>query len=429
MNEAIEIASEPPSPGCLAEEKSDPPSQARAKKRKDSENESVLSSRKASFLKNFYPSISVYEWNDWRWQLKNRITSFHVLKSILKCTAEEASALQEGCDLPFAVTPYYLSLIHSEPLHPLRKSIIPTQNEKIVAPEEQGDPLGEDHDSPVPGIVHRYPDRVLFLVTNYCSTYCRYCTRSRRVGKNDLGPESIKNWNKGLEYIKSNEKVRDVLISGGDPLTLPDSAIEYLLKRLRQIPHVEIIRIGTKVPMVLPQRITSDLVRMLKRYHPLFISVHCTHPDELTPESNTAFQRLADAGIPLGSQTVLLKGVNDSIPTLTALYHGLLKNRVRPYYLYQCDLVVGTSHFRTTVSKGLELIRGMRGHTSGYAIPHYVVDLPNGGGKTPVSPNYLEEADADALFFKNYEGRIFRVPDADSMDLKKEYSAQRNCCS
>ncbi|WP_244148823.1 KamA family radical SAM protein [Desulfonatronum thioautotrophicum] len=375
-----------------------------------------LSSRSAVFLAEHYPQASPAHWNDWRWQLKHRITTLVELERVVDLSSWEREALAPGKNkLPFAVTPYYASLLsRNDPHQPLRRCVIPTMDERIILACEEGDPLGEERDSPVQGIVHRYPDRVLFLVTDSCSTYCRYCTRSRRVGKRELtrkfawGPSQ---WEPALKYIERNANIRDVLISGGDPLTMADHALEYLLQRLRAISHVEIIRIGTKTPMVLPQRITNRLVQMLRRYHPLFISIHCTLAEELTPESQRACTRLADGGVVLGGQTVLLKGINDTLPALTSLFQGLLRNRIRPYYLYHCDQVVGTAHFRTRVDRGLELIRGLRGHTSGYAIPQYVIDLPGGGGKTPLCPEYLQGRDGRDLLFRNYSGELYRVHD------------------
>ena len=260
-------------------------------------------------------------------------------------------------------------------------------------------------------MIHRYPDRVLFLVTDFCSTYCRYCTRSRILSRKSGGYINKAQWERAIAYIEGNPSVRDVLLSGGDPLTLSDENIDWLLSRLRRIPHVEFLRIGTKVPMVLPQRITPSLTRTLKKYHPLWISIHCTHPDELTPEANQAFERLADAGIPLGSQTVLLAGINDNVETMKRLFHGLLKNRVKPYYLYQCDPIPGSAHFRTTVDKGLEIISGLRGYTTGYAVPTYVIDAPGGGGKIPLLPEYVVGRDGNDLVLKNYKGDIYRYPD------------------
>jgi lysine 2,3-aminomutase len=276
---------------------------------------------------------------------------------------------------------------------------------------EADDPLGEDMDSPVPGLVHRYPDRVLFMVTDFCSTYCRYCTRSRMVGKSHDYCFNLDQWERAIKYIEATPAIRDVLLSGGDPLTLSDDRLDWMLSRLRRIPHVEFLRIGTKAPVVLPQRITPALTRMLKRYHPLWISIHFTHPDELTPETTQACARLADAGIPLGSQTVLLAGINDDVETMKRLMHGLLKIRVKPYYLYQCDPISGSSHFRTEVEKGLEIIRGLRGHTTGYAVPNYVIDAPGGGGKIPLLPDYVEGRDSDNLLLTNYKGGHYRYPD------------------
>jgi lysine 2,3-aminomutase len=283
-------------------------------------------------------------------------------------------------------------------------------DEFLLSAGEASDPLSEEDHSPVPNLVHRYPDRVLFLSTGFCSTYCRYCTRTHMVAK-DKCHIGIKSWEPALQYIENHPEVRDVLISGGDPLTMPDFHIEYLLSRLRRIEHVEIIRIGTKVPAVLPQRITKQLVGMLKKYHPLFMSIHFTHADEITPEVKEACERLANAGIPLGSQTVLLKGINDQVEVMKQLMQGLLKIRVRPYYLYQCDPILGSGHFRTTIAKGLEIIRGLRGHTTGYAVPTYVVDAPGGGGKIPLLPDYYRGHEAGYALLENYEGKTFRYPD------------------
>ncbi|BBD08090.1 KamA family radical SAM protein [Desulfovibrio ferrophilus] len=363
----------------------------------------------------FHADVSDRDWNDWRWQIRHRLTSEQDFERMVELTGDERQALRmQQCKFPAAVTPYYAALIRHESSlggSALRYSMIPRLAEGFVTMSELNDPLGEEHDSPVPGIVQRYPDRVLFLTTDYCSAYCRYCTRSRRVGRPETKSRRIGVWDRAIEYIREHPEVRDVLLSGGDPLTLSDAALEYLLSRLRAIPHVEMIRLGTKTPMVLPQRITPALTRMLKRYHPLFVSIHCTHPAELTPEAAQACNRLADAGIPLGSQTVLLAGVNDDELILTSLFQGLLRMRVRPYYLYHCDQVAGTSHFRTTLVRGLEIIRSIRGFTSGYAVPHFVVDLPGGGGKTPVCPEYLVRRDGDKLVFRNYEGREYSIAD------------------
>ncbi|TFG39915.1 MAG: KamA family radical SAM protein, partial [Chromatiales bacterium] len=293
-----------------------------------------------------------------------------------------------------------------------RRTVVPVLGEFDTSRGENEDPLGEDSHSPVPGLVHRYPDRVLLLVTNFCSVYCRYCTRARMVGS--VGERAVRKTDieVALDYIEQNTVIRDVLISGGDPLSLDDDRLEYILRRLRKMPHVEFLRIGSKQPVVQPMRITPALTRILKRYHPLWMSLHFTHPDELTPEVAEACARLADAGIPLGSQTVLLKDVNDNVETMTKLVHGLLRNRVKPYYLYQCDPISGSAHFRTPVSKGVEIIRGLRGHTTGYAVPTFVVDAPNGGGKIPIAPDYVAGYEGDDLLLQSYDGGTYRYPDS-----------------
>lgn len=350
------------------------------------------------------------QWNDWRWQLANRITG-HDLEMYLSLSEEERKALTEnGGALPLAITPYFLSLLDpSDPLQPLRRTVVPTTRELVLTPGESDDPLSEERDSPVPGVVHRYPDRVLLLATGHCAVYCRYCTRSRLVGGH--GNTGASDWDHMLDYVQSHGEIRDVLLSGGDPLIMDDEVLDYILARLRSIPHLEILRIGTKVPVVLPQRVTPRLVRILKTYHPLFMSIHFTHPDELTAETKSACTRLADAGIPLGSQTVLLRGINDDVHTLRRLYHGLLMARVRPYYLYQCDPISGSSHFRTPVSRGMEIIAGLRGYTSGYAVPTYVIDAPGGGGKVAVYPETVVGRESGDLVLRNYRGGLYRYPD------------------
>ncbi len=362
-------------------------------------------------LKRFFPGVTSKEWFSWEWQIKNSFTSIKDLQKIFSLCEEEVSALtdQQGL-LPVRITPYYASLISSDnPEQPLRKCVIPILNEHILSKGEVVDPLGEETHSPVPNLVHRYPDRVLFLATDFCSTYCRYCTRSRMVGKTcHTAPSSVTMWDKAFDYIREHKEVRDVLISGGDPLTLSDDKLVYLLSKLREIKHVEMIRIGTKVPVVLPQRITTALVNKLSKFHPLYMSIHFTHPDEITPEVKRACELLANAGIPLGSQTVLLKGINDNTETMMSLVHKLLQIRVRPYYLYQCDPIPGSAHFRTSVEKGLKIMRGLRGFTSGYAIPSYVIDAPGGGGKTPLLPEYFMGVEDDCVILKNWEGKIFR---------------------
>jgi len=372
-----------------------------------------VSERSEAFRARFYPEATAAEWCDWRWQLRHRIRTLEDLERILHLTTDERTAVQRHRgSLPVSITPYYASLIDPhDASQPLRRTMVPVTDEYLGSPGEAEDPLAEDTDSPVPGLVHRYPDRVLFLVANSCAANCRYCTRSRMVDNPDRNTCSQGQWEQGLAYIAAHPEVRDVLLSGGDPLTLSDDRLDWLLGRLRAIPHVEFIRIGTKVPVVLPQRVGPSLARVLKRHHPLWMSIHFTHPDELTPETREACARLADAGIPLGSQTVLLSGINDRVDVMTELVHGLLKARVKPYYLYQCDPIVGSSHFRTPVAKGLEIIRGLRGHTTGYAVPSYVIDAPEGGGKIPILPDYVAGRDGDDLVLTNYEGKLFRYPD------------------
>ncbi len=381
----------------------------------------LLSSRKRiprasfetrSFRRKFYPGIPDKIWNDWRWQISRRIHTVSQLQALLNLSPEESGALNNPAGkLPVAITPYYMSLLSAhDPSQPLRRSVIPTVHELAKRPGEADDPLGEDSQSPVPGLVHRYPDRVLLLVTDFCSTYCRYCTRSRVVGHGHLLP-SRSRIEKAMDYIRATPAIRDVLISGGDPLTLNDERLDWLLTRLRNIPHLEIVRIGTKAPAVLPQRITPQLVRVLRRHHPLWMSLHFTHPAECTPEAYRACAMLADAGIPLGSQTVLLKGINDSVEAMRQLVHHLMRMRVRPYYLYQCDPIIGSAHFRTPVEKGLQIIHGLRGFTTGYAVPTYVVDAPGGGGKIPLMPNYVSQRQAEKLLLQNYEGRLFCYSD------------------
>lgn len=384
----------------------------------------VTSERSKWFRKKVFPQASLSDWNDWRWQLSNRILKPAQLERFLELSPEERQALMAGGEsFPMAITPYYASLLDPEdPAQGLRRTVVPTLWEQKSSPGEAEDPLEEDRDSPVKGLVHRYPDRVLFLVTGFCSTYCRYCTRSRMVGHSAAGSFHREQWEKAISYIEQTPGIRDVLLSGGDALTLPDEALEWLLGRLSRIPHVEFLRLGTKVPVVLPQRITNSLLRVLRRFHPLWISIHFTHPEELTPEVAQACQRLADAGLPLGSQTVLLKGVNDKLETMKKLFHGLLRLRVKPYYLYQCDPILGSAHFRTPVSKGLEIIAGLRGHTTGYAVPTYVIDAPGGGGKIPLLPEYLVGRDGNDLLLRNYQGLIYRYPDP----LSKKETSSRN---
>lgn len=373
----------------------------------------TVSPRSDAFRRRFFPQAGLRDWNDWRWQNRMRVRHLADLERIFSLTADEREAItrHQGA-LPVGITPYYASLVDPEnPGQGLRRTVLPVLDEYLRGRGEADDPLGEDTHSPVPGLVHRYPDRVLLLVTNFCSVYCRYCTRARMVGS--VGERSIRKHDleKAIDYIAATPVIRDVLLSGGDPLSLDDERLDWILSRLRAIPHVEFIRIGSKQPVVQPQRITPALTRILKRYHPLWMSLHFTHPDELTPEVAEACGRLADAGIPLGSQTVLLKGVNDDVETMKSLVQGLLKIRVRPYYLYQCDPISGSAHFRTPVAKGIEIIRGLRGHTTGYAVPTYVIDAPEGGGKIPVAPDYVTGRDGDDLLLTNYANGSYRYPD------------------
>jgi lysine 2,3-aminomutase len=354
----------------------------------------------------------VQDWNDWRWQLRNSFKDLTQLERVLQLSVDERAALEAGRQLPTQVTPYYASLLsEADAADPLRRTVVMTPEELRRGEGEADDPLDEDGDLRAPSVVHRYPDRVLFLVTPVCPVYCRYCTRSRLVGDPAGHPLGVDQWRAGIDYIAAHPEIRDVLLSGGDPLLLSDDRLDWLLSQLRAIPHVEVLRIGTKVPAVLPQRITPALVRMLKRYHPFWMSVHFIHPDELTPEVACGCTRLADAGIPLGSQTVLLAGVNDDVETMTRLMRGLMRIRVRPYYLFQCDPVTGTSHFRTPVTIGLEIMRGLRGHTTGYAVPTFAIDGPGGGGKIPLLPDSPLPRDGDHVLLRSFDGHDYRYPD------------------
>jgi lysine 2,3-aminomutase len=371
----------------------------------------LVSNRSTEFMHRYFPLTTLESWNDWKWQLRNSFTSIDDLKRIMKLSPKEIMAINNlKGRLPLRVTPYFASRIYmTRYSDPLRRNVIPVVEELLQHPSEQSDPLHEQSFTSVKGIVHRYPDRVLFTVTQVCSNYCRYCTRSHSVGKLDkLGRQDFI---KAFSYIASHREIRDVLISGGDPLTLTDETLDYILSNIRSIPHVEIIRIGTRIPIVLPMRITDNLVNVLKKYHPLFLSLHFSHPDEITDECINACNKLADNGFPLGSQTVLLKGINDNVPVMKELMHKLVKMRVRPYYLYQCDLIPGSAHFRTTVKKGLEIIKGLRGYTSGYAVPTYVIDAPGGGGKIPLLPDYVVEHNDEKIVLRNYRGTLCEYPE------------------
>lgn len=375
-----------------------------------------IAPRSRNFYAQHWPNTSSENWNDWQWQLKHRIRTLPELERIFVLSDDEkAAAQQRRISLPVGITPYYASLMdRDDPQDPLRRTHIQVQAEYLHTPGEEADPLGEDGNTVVEGLVHRYPDRVLFLATGFCSTYCRYCTRSRMVGSTGKYRFGTERWNAALNYLRAHTEVRDVLLSGGDPLTLPDDRLDWLLTQLRSIRHLEFLRIGSKVPVVLPQRITRDLVRILRKHKP-WLSLHFTHPRELTPEVAEATGRLADAGLPLGSQTVLLAGINDDVDTMKSLFHGLLKNRVRPYYLYQCDPIQGSAHFRTPVAKGLEIIQGLRGHTSGYAVPTFVIDAPGGGGKIPLLPNYVAGRDESSWILRNYANQLYEYPDPEKV--------------
>ena len=341
-----------------------------------------------------FPNVTDEQWTDWKWQVKT-------------LTPEEEEGVKKTLQtLRMAITPYYISLIDpNNPDCPVRKQAVPTGKETYQSPADLLDPLHEDEDSPVPGLTHRYPDRVLLLITDMCSMYCRHCTRRRFAGQKD-GESAIDRIDRAIEYIAKTPQVRDVLLSGGDSLCVSDERLEYIISRVRAIHQVEIIRLGSRTPVVCPKRITDDLVNMLKKYHPVWLNTHFNHPQEVTKEAAEACAKLANAGIPLGNQTVLLRGVNDCVNTMKKLMHELVKMRVRPYYIYQCDLSMGIEHFRTPVSKGIEIIEGLRGHTSGYAVPTFVVDAPGGGGKTPVMPQYVISQAPGKVVLRNFEGVI-----------------------
>jgi lysine 2,3-aminomutase len=357
--------------------------------------------------RKIFTDISEELWNDWKWQVKNRITTVEDLKRYMPLTESEEEGVRKCLEnLRMSITPYYLSLMDPNNQNdPIRKQAIPTSNELLRSKADQDDPLHEDGDSPVPGLTHRYPDRALLLITDQCAMYCRHCTRRRFAGQMD-DAQPLNQIDKAIEYIKNTPVIRDVLLSGGDALLMSDEKLEYIISKLREIPHVEIIRIGSRVPVVMPQRITDDLVNMLKKYHPVWLNTHFNHPNEITEESKEACAKMANAGIPLGNQSVLLRGVNDCMHVMKKLVNDLVKIRVRPYYIYQCDLSNGIEHFRTPVSKGIEIIEGLRGHTSGYCVPTFVVDAPGGGGKTPVMPNYVISQSHDKVILRNFEGVI-----------------------
>jgi len=348
------------------------------------------------------------QWDDWKWQVRNRVMNCEQLSRVISLRNDEKEDIESCLErFKMAVTPYYASLMDPcDKKCPIRMQAVPSASEMDTEPCEMDDPVGEEKFSPTENIVHRYPDRVLFILTHKCSMYCRHCTRRRIVGGEDF-TASTASMEKAFDYIGAHKEIRDVLLSGGDPLMLSDARLESIIMRLRQMPHVEVIRIGTRVPVVLPMRITGELVGMLRKYHPIWINTHFNHPKEITPESSKACEMIADAGIPLGNQSVLLKGINNDAGVLKELFTKLVKIRVRPYYLYQCDIAKGIGHFRTPVSEGIELMRQIRGYISGYAVPVFVIDAPGGGGKTPINPEYLVSLDENKAVIKNYLGQEY----------------------
>ena len=356
-------------------------------------------------------NIPESDWRDWRWQMKNRLTKREHIEKFLSLSEEESKGFEIAAGkLLVSVTPHFFNLINTvDPNCPIRKQVIPSFLESVTSPLESSDPVGEEGSMPVPGIVHRYPDRILFLVTDRCASYCRYCTRSRLVS-NASGYGFRPNYKECIDYIRSNKSIRDVLISGGDPLLLSDEKLDALLGSLAQIEHVEFVRIGSRIPVFMPQRITESLLSSLRRHHNLWMSIHVNHPKECTLELKDACSKIVKTGIPLGNQSVLLKGINDDLQTMRSLIHRLMMMKVRPYYLYQCDLVSGSSHLRTDVKKGVEIIEQLRGHTTGYSIPQFVIDAPGGGGKIPINPNYIKQENKDRIEMKNFEGEIFSYP-------------------
>ncbi len=356
--------------------------------------------------------IPAEDWNSAKWQLKHRINSLAQLEEHLNLSEEERNGvILSGTKLAMSITPHFFNLIDKDdPNCPIRRQIIPRVEETWTSDYEMSDPCGEDSHMPVPGLVHRYPDRVLFLVTDRCASYCRYCTRSRVVS--GAGEQELEtDYEAAFQYLEQHTEIRDVLLSGGDPLLFSDAKLEKILSRLHKIPHIEFLRIGSRVPLFLPQRITPELCQMLQKYHPLFLSIHANHPRELTTEVKEGLERLANHGVPMGNQSVFLRGVNDDLDTMKTLVHKLIMCRVRPYYLYQMDLIQGSSHLRAPVAKGVEIIEGLRGHTTGYAVPQFVIDAPGGGGKVPVNPDYVLQKNEERVVIRNFEGRTFEYPE------------------
>ena len=393
-----------------------------------SNEKTMLTINQNYIAKNIGESIPDCNWKDYKWQLEHSIRDIATFKKLtgIVFTEEELEGFEKTVSkFPMNITPYYASLIQKEKYRndPIFKQAFPNPAELKISRYDMSDPLHEDKDSPVEGITHRYPDRVLFLVSNRCSMYCRHCTRKRKVGDPDYIP-SKEQILKGICYISSHRQVRDVLLSGGDPFMLPDDYLDWILTELRGIPHVEIIRIGSRMPAVLPYRITDELVNMLKKHHPLWLNTHFNHPRELTHSARKALRKLADAGIPLGNQSVLLAGVNDCPRIMKKLNQKLVQNRVRPYYLFQCDLSDGLSHFRTPIGKGIEIVESLVGHTTGFAVPTYVVDAPGGGGKIPIMPNYLISYSTNKVVLRNYEGVITTYKEPDSYE---PIFCDRNC--
>jgi lysine 2,3-aminomutase len=388
----------------------------------------IYNEHQQAIAKRIETEVPKSQWKDWKWQMKHRVQNIDTFEKLLKLKfgAEERIELEETMKIfPLSVPPYYISLIDSKDYRndPVYKQAFPSSGELLIADHDMSDPLAEDKDSPAPGITHRYPDRVLFTISNMCSMYCRHCTRKRKVGDVDFIP------NKGMikaaiSYIRKTPQIRDILLSGGDPFMLSDDYLDWILGELRSIPHVEVIRIGTRMPVVLPYRVTDDLVNVIKKHHPVWVNTHFNHPREITTSSKEAMAKLADAGIPLGNQSVLLAGVNDCPRIMLALVHQLVQNRVRPYYLYQCDLAEGLSHFRTPVGKGIEIIESLIGHTSGFAVPTYVIDAPGGGGKIPIMPNYIVSWSTNKVVLRNYEGVITTYKEPDSYE---PVFCDRNC--
>lgn len=388
----------------------------------------IFNNAQQEIAQRIRPGSNISNWKDWKWQLKHSIKTIHTFELLtgIKFPEEDKLRLEETLHrFPLSITPYYLSLIDTDNYQndPVFRQSFANINELTVLKTDMKDPLHEDSDSPVEGITHRYPDRVLFHVSNICSMYCRHCTRKRKVGDEDSIPGE-RQLLKGIEYLRNTPQVRDVLLSGGDPLMLPDKYLDWLLSEITSIPHVEVVRIGTRMPVVLPYRITNELVEVLKKYQPLWINTHFNHPREITSSSRAALARLANAGFPLGNQSVLLAEVNDCPRIMKNLVHKLVQNRVRPYYLYQCDLSEGLAHFRTPVGKGIEIMESLIGHTSGFSVPTYVIDAPGGGGKIPVMPNYIISWSTNKVVLRNYEGIITTYTEPEKYESK---FCDRNC--